>query len=94
MHASRYSPLVQGRRPTSIGSNFAANNFETKSHTTMSDAKLCQESIAQVYIAWKSLYDELFENLFMFYDADITSTYFPYQLRGATQVFASGNCEH
>ncbi len=42
----------------------------------MSDVKLRQESIAQVYIAWKSLYNELSRNLFMFYDADITSTYF------------------
>ena len=79
--------LIAGwQAPTSIGYNFATNNFETKSRTTMSDAKLYQESIAQVYIAWKSLYDELFENLFMCAVADITSTYFPYQLRGATHV--------
>ena len=55
--------IAGGQALTSIGFNFAANNFGTKSRTTMSDAKLCQESIAQVYIAWKSHYDELFENL-------------------------------
>ena len=46
---------LEGRRPTSIGSNFAANNFQIFFRTTMSDVKLCQESIPHVFIAWKSL---------------------------------------
>ena len=52
--------FLEGRHPTSIASNFADNNFEKKCRTTMSDVKLCQESIPHVFIAWKSLYSDLF----------------------------------
>ena len=46
---------LEGRRPTSISSSVAANNFQKKSCTTMSDVKLCQESIPHVFKAWNQL---------------------------------------
>ena len=47
--------FVKMESSTSIDPNFAANNFENKSYTTMSDAKNHQESIAHVFIGSKLL---------------------------------------
>ena len=56
---SVHPDTLEGRHRTSIGSNFATNNFQKNSCTTMSDVKLCQETIPHVFIAWKSTYREL-----------------------------------
>ena len=52
--------FLRAPSPTSICSNFAANNFQKQIDTTMSDVKSCQESIPRVFIAWKSTYSDLF----------------------------------
>ena len=56
---SIHPDTLEGRHRTSIGSNFATNNLQKNSCTTMSDVKLCQETIPHVFITWKSTYREL-----------------------------------